>query len=91
MGWGGGGRTATMTAETAMRGSVPKCNGSGWDRSTTAMTPLLASVPLGPPCALLTNILCGRREMARKILSCGNDDDGNGANYSVKVEQISWF
>jgi hypothetical protein len=80
-----------MTAEMAAGGLALKRGGSGWDRATMAATPSWALVLLAPPHALLANILQGRRDKARKMLSHGNDDDDGGAIYGGTAKPTSWF
>ncbi len=81
----------TTTAETAARCSAPKPYRSRQNGAMMATPPLRALVLSAPPCALLANILLGRREVARKMLSRGNDNNDNGANYGVMSESTSWF
>jgi hypothetical protein len=89
-GWGRGEeRTVTTTAETAVGGSAPKHYRSRRDGTTMRTTLLRASVTLAPPRASLADILLGRRNMVRKMLSRGDDNDDNGVNYGVTTELMS--
>jgi hypothetical protein len=72
--------TTTAAAATAAAGLALKHDGSRWDGATMAIMPLRASVLSTLPHALLAKFLCGRRGMTRKMSSCGNDDNSDGAN-----------
>ena len=87
----------TKMAETMAGGGLPSKHGGGGrggaPTTVTMLTTQAAALSPPPPNTSLADILRKRRDMARKLLSLGgnDNDNSNGSNYNATAEPTSWF